>query len=99
MSHFRRTLIRVDFEWDASKADSNQKKHGVSFEEASTAFGDPLSLTIPDPDHSHEEDRFVLMGETYRRRLIVVVFTERGDRLRLISARLATRREKRIYER
>lgn len=64
----------------------------------STAFGDPLSLTIPDPDHSQEEDRFVLMGETYQRRLVVVVFTERGDRLRLISARLATRRERRTYE-
>lgn len=89
----------MDFEWDAAKADSNQKKHGVSFEEASTAFGDPLSLTIPDPDHSQEEDRFVLMGETYQRRLVVVVFTERGDRLRLISARLATRRERRTYER
>lgn len=99
MSLIQRTLVRVDFEWDASKADSNQKKHGVSFEEATTAFGDPLSLTIPDPDHSHEEDRFVLMGETYRRRLIVVVFTEREDRLRLTSARLTTRREKRTYER
>ena len=89
---------QVDFEWDSSKADSNLKKHGVSFEEAATAFGDPLSLTIPDPDHSHEEDRFVLMGETYQRRLIVVVFTERGDRIRLISVRLATRRERRTYE-
>lgn len=91
-------VLRVDFEWDASKADSNREKHGVSFEEASTAFGDPLSLTIPDPDHSQEEDRFVLMGETYQRRLVVVVFTERGVRLRLISARLATRRERRTYE-
>lgn len=89
----------MDFEWDASKADSNLKKHAVSFEEAATAFGDPLSLTIPDPDHSHEEDRFVLMGETFERQLIVVVFTERGDRIRLISARLAIRSERRTYER
>ena len=99
MSLSQRRVLRVDFEWDASKADSNQEKHGVSFEEATTAFGDPLSLTIPDPDHSQEEDRFVLMGETYQRRLVVVVFTERGERLRLIRARLATRRERRTYER
>lgn len=88
----------VEFEWDSEKADSNLKKHGVSFDEAATAFADPLSLTIPDPDHSSEEDRFVLMGETYDRRLIVVVFTERGERFRIISARLATRRERRSYE-
>jgi uncharacterized DUF497 family protein len=89
----------VDFEWDASKAESNLKKHGVSFKEAATAFGDPFSLTIHDPDHSDEEDRLVLIGETYERRLVVVVFTERDDRIRLISVRLATRRESRAYER
>lgn len=88
----------VEFEWDLEKAESNLQKHGVGFDEAATAFADPLSLTIPDPDHSTEEDRFVLIGETYGRRLIVVVFTERGDRFRIISARLATRRERRPYE-
>ena len=65
---------------------------------AATAFVDPLSLTIADPDHSQDEDRFVLMGETYRERLVVVVFTEREERFRIITARLATRRERRTYE-
>lgn len=88
----------MEFEWDPDKADSNLRKHGVSFDEAATAFADPLSLTIPDPDHSSEEDRFVLMGETYHGRLVVVVFAERGERFRIISARLATRRERRSYE-
>ena len=88
----------MEFEWDPDKADSNLQKHDVSFDEAATAFADPLSLTIPDPDHSGEEDRFVLLGETYHRRLIVVVFTERGERFRIISARLAARRERRSYE-
>lgn len=88
----------MEFEWDPDKADSNLDKHDVSFDEAATALADPLSLTILDPDHSIEEDRFVLMGETYQGRLVVVVFTERGERFRIISARLATRRERRSYE-
>jgi uncharacterized protein len=86
------------FEWDDKKAKQNVQKHGVSFEEASTAFGDPLSRTIPDPLHSEEEDRFVTLGESNRRRLLVVVFTERGDNIRIISARVATRRERQDYE-
>jgi uncharacterized DUF497 family protein len=68
----------VEFEWDASKAESNLEKHDLSFDEAATAFGDPLSLTIADPDHSEDEDRYVLLGESYLARLMVVVFTERA---------------------
>jgi hypothetical protein len=86
------------FEWDETKARQNVKKHRVSFEEASTIFGDPLSHTIFDPLHSDDEDRFVILGESNRQRLIVAVFTERGDRIRIISARIATHRERMDYE-
>ena len=89
--------MSLEFEWDETKARQNLRKHGVSFDEASTIFNDPLALTIDDPVHS-EEDRFVTLGESHRRRLLVVVFTERGDRIRIISARAATRRERRNYE-
>jgi uncharacterized DUF497 family protein len=88
----------LTFEWDERKAASNRRKHGVGFDEAATAFGDPLSLTIPDLGHSKEEDRFVLIGESFRGRLLVVVHSERGDNLRLISARLAKPSERRDYE-
>lgn len=88
----------MEFEWDPDKAASSLDKHAVSFDEAATAFGDPLSLTITDPDHSDDEDRFVLLRESYVGRLVVVVFTERGERIRVISARLATRNERRSYE-
>ena len=88
----------LTFEWDESKARGNRKKHGVSFEEASTAFSDPLSRTISDPLHSQEEDRFVMLGESHQNRLLVVVFTERGDNIRIISARCASRRERKNYE-
>lgn len=71
--------MSLTFEWDANKADRNLKKHGVSFEEASTVFADPLSVTIPDPSHSVDEDRFVATGTSHRRRQLVVVFTERGN--------------------
>jgi uncharacterized DUF497 family protein len=90
--------MSLEFEWDNKKAARNIKKHGVSFQEASTVFGDPLAVTIHDPLHSEDEDRFVTLGESFRRRLVVVVFTERGDRIRIISARLATRGERRDYE-
>ena len=86
------------FEWDGGKASRNARKHGVTFEEAATAFADPASLTIPDPDHSAAEDRFILLGASVRDRLLVVVHVERGDRIRLISARRATRAERRQYE-
>ena len=90
--------MSLAFEWDQGKARANAGKHGVSFDEAATAFGDPLSVTIPDPDHSNEEDRSILLGSTYQDRLVVVVHTERGDNIRIISARLATRTERRAYE-
>jgi len=80
------------------KAEANRRKHDVGFDEAAPAFGDPLSITIPDPDHSWAEDRFVLIGESFRGRLLVVVDAERGDSLRLMSARLATAGERRTYE-
>ena len=86
------------FEWDKRKAKSNLKKHGVSFEEAATVFGDPLSLTIEDPLHSEGEDRFVTTGQSNRKRLLVIVHTERGDTIRIISARVATPRERKTYE-
>ena len=86
------------FEWDEHKAHQNLQKHAISFEEAATVFGDPLSLTIPDPLHSELEDRFVIVGESIRQRLLVVVHTERGNHIRIISARLATRRERKTYE-
>jgi uncharacterized DUF497 family protein len=86
------------FEWDPEKAKRNLEIHGVSFDEASTAFGDTLSLTIYDPLHSEDEDRFILIGNTYKNRLLVVVHTERGNRIRIISARKATKKEREYYE-
>ena len=88
----------LSFEWDESKAKSNLAKHGVSFEEASTVFGDPLSLTIPDPAHSHVEDRSIVLGQSHQQKLLVVVHTERGDNVRIISARRASRHERKSYE-
>jgi uncharacterized DUF497 family protein len=89
---------RARFEWDARKAGNNVAKHGVSFEEAMTAFGDPLGRILADRPHSDAEERFLLVGESARRRLLVVMFTERGDAIRLVSARTATPRERRDYE-
>ena len=89
--------MALEFEWDERKAESNFTKHGVSFEEASTAYLDPLSITIPDPLHSTGENRFVLLGESCLARILVVVHVERGDNIRIISARVATPREKRKY--
>jgi hypothetical protein len=88
----------VQFEWDPEKDKENQAKHGVSFEEASTIFGDPFALTISDPDHSEDENRFLTTGYSNRRRLIIVVHTERDERLRLISARDVTPAERHVYE-
>jgi len=86
------------FSWDPAKAAANYRKHQVSFVEAATAFGDPLSVTVPDPDHSIGEERFVLIGLTRRGRLVVVAHRAMRDDIRLISARLATRRERTTYE-
>ena len=88
----------LQFDWDPDKAKVNQRKHGVSFAEAATAFGDPLSATIPDPDHSAGEARFVLVGLSYRGRLVVVAHAESDDFIRIISARPATNAERRFYE-
>ncbi len=88
----------LTFEWDNNKARSNLTKHGVSFEEASTVFADPYSLTISDPQHSQIEHRFIILGHSYRGKLLVVVHTERGDNIRIISARSANQREKFAYE-
>jgi len=90
--------MSLQFSWDPQKAAGNLRKHRVGFPEAATAFADPLSLTIPDPDHSVGEERFVLIGQSERRRLVVVAHVERGDLIRIISARLATRRERKTYE-
>ncbi len=86
------------FEWDAAKAVANLAKHGVSFEEASSAFEDPLSLTIGDPLHSVSEARFVLLGRSRAGRLLVVVHADRGSAIRVIGARVADRKERRTYE-
>ena len=88
----------VEFERDNKKAAENLKKHDVSFDEARTAFGDPLSLTIPDPEHSEDEFRYLLLGITDSRRLLVVSHTYRGQRIRIINARIATSRERKDYE-
>ena len=88
----------MDFEWDLAKAESNLQKHGVSFAEAMTIFGDSLEVTIPDPDHSEGEYRFLSLGRSGRGRLLVVAYTEREGRIRLISAREAAPKERRTYE-
>ena len=86
------------FDWDPTKAASNLKDHQVAFEEASTVFGDPLAMLMADPDHSEDEERYLLLGMSLRRRLLVVSFVERPPLTRLISAREATRHERRQYE-
>ena len=88
----------MEFEWDAEKDQQNQGKHGVSFEEASTAFGDPFALTIGDPDHSWEEQRFLTTGYTNGQRLVIASHVDREERIRLISARDVTAAERRNYE-
>ncbi len=90
--------VSLVFEWDPWKAARNLNRHGVSFGEAIRAFSDPLSITVPDPDHSIGEERFLLMGIGSRGRLLVVSHSEVSDRIRLISARPANRRERRDYE-
>lgn len=86
------------FTWDSGKAAANLKKHGVDFREAATVFDDPLSTTYPDVDHSSSERRFVMIGASAPSRVLVVAYTEQGTAVRIISARLATRRERRFYE-
>ena len=88
----------IKFEWDKRKARQNLRKHRVDFAEASTVFGDTLSITIPDPDHSEDEGRWVTIGLSNRQRLLVVVHTEEEETIRVISARTADRLERRKYE-
>jgi uncharacterized DUF497 family protein len=88
----------MNFEWDPKKATANVKKHGVTFQEAATIFGDPLAITFDDPDHSMSENRYITFGLSIQKRLIVVSHTERGGRTRIINARLMDRKERRIYE-
>jgi uncharacterized DUF497 family protein len=88
----------LEFEWDQDKAASNKKKHGISFEEAATVFGDPLAAIFDDPVHSQEEHREILIGHSTRNRLLVICFTERAEAIRIISARRATKQERRDYE-
>lgn len=90
--------MAYEFEWDPEKAAENLRKHGVAFDEAVTAFGDPLSVLLPDPDHSVGEERYLVMGTSTQNRLLVVAFVERPPRTRIISARLATSRERHDYE-
>jgi uncharacterized DUF497 family protein len=86
------------FVWDRDKAAANLRKHGVAFDEAAAAFGDPLSITIADPEHSAGEERWLLLGQSAAGRLLVVAHTEHGDEIRIITARPATRRERQNYE-
>ncbi len=88
----------MDFEWDPRKTETNFRKHGVSFTEAGTVFGDELAITVPDPDHSSDEDRFITIGWSNRRRLLMVSHADYGGRIRIISARGLTRNERKAYE-
>ncbi len=88
----------MKFEWDENKAAINLSKHGLSFEEARTVFDDPLYVDLYDPDHSDEEDRYIIVGESQQGNLLIVSYTERADFIRLISARKVTRVEREVYE-
>jgi uncharacterized DUF497 family protein len=99
MSTIRFDVGGLHFEWDSEKAIANQAKHGVTFLEAATAFSDDLSITVPDPLHSQDESRFVLIGVSAESRLLTVVHVERDVAYRIISARKPTPRERRDYER
>jgi len=88
----------VNFEWDSKKARLNRRKHKVSFEEATTVFGDPLSLTYPDPVHSETEQRSMTVGMSGAKRVLVVAHTDRGGSIRIISAPVTTKRERKHYE-
>jgi len=88
----------VNFEWDEAKAIANFRKHRVSFEEGTTVFTDPSSITVSDPLHSQDENRYIDIGRSFEGRLLVVIYTEEGSTIRLISCRQATKAERRIYE-
>lgn len=86
------------FKWDPQKSKINIEKHGINFDEASTVFKDTLSLTIEDPLHSYDEERLVIIGMSFKNRLLIVVHTEREKTIRIISARKATKKERKYYE-
>ena len=88
----------MEFEWNEEKAASNLLKHKVSFEEAKTVFDDPLYVDFYDPDHSYDEDRYIIIRESQQARLLLVSYTERGNAIRLISARVVTQMEREAYE-
>jgi uncharacterized DUF497 family protein len=90
--------VAYEFEWNPDKSDANRRKHGVTFEEATTVFADPRSLNQFDPDHSVSEDRYIVLGRSQFGRILVVSYTDRPPRTRIISARPATRRERNQYE-
>jgi len=90
--------MELEFEWDPEKEESNLRKHGVSFHEGATVFGDPLSWTFPDPDHSVGEQRFLTIGVSSLGKTLVVSHTDRGIKTRIINARPATRHERKHYE-
>jgi uncharacterized protein len=89
--------MKQNFEWDEEKAKANLKKHRVSFEEATTVFLDPFSITIFDPDHSENEQRYIDIGSSGKNRVLVVIYTERGSNIRIISCRKATSLESKFY--
>lgn len=88
----------MEFEWDSRKATLNLRKHRVSFEEASSVFGDPLATVYANPDHSAHERRYLIIGTSTNGRLLIIAFADRNQRIRIISARKLTRREKKFYE-
>ena len=88
----------IEFEWDDEKASRSLKKHGVSFEEGATIFNDPKIATISDPDHSKDEERYISLGISVEGRLLIVVHVQRGERIRLIGCRKATKAERKTYE-
>jgi hypothetical protein len=90
--------MSLEFEWDAKKAEANHADHGIDFEEALTVFRDPLARIFEDEEHSEDEPREVLIGHSVKQRLLLVCFTVRGARVRIISARRATRLERKDYE-
>jgi len=90
--------MKLGFEWDEAKAKANLKKHRVGFDEGTTVFTDPFSITIHDPDHSADEQRYVDIGSSDKGRVLVVVYTERGSNIRIVSCRKATPSERKLYE-
>ena len=88
----------MEFEWNPRRAEQNLRKHKVSFGEAATVFNDAVGVTVPDPDHSEDENRYIIIGMSNISRILIVAFAERGDRIRFISARELTRKERKAYE-